>query len=175
MPPAREGKAKGTGTPATAEQGFLKALKENPEDTTTRLVYADWLEEQGRTHEALQQRVKAGVSEIRYKLRRKTDGLFSEGADWRVAWSAQGRVWSQLGHLKAHLTTLASQDSYGGTPWGDLEVVVFEVRTQAVAVLPVAFADGPYRRRAVIDPSGGNTTAPAAPAEETPSEGRKKR
>jgi uncharacterized protein (TIGR02996 family) len=158
----------------TAERGFLKAIKENPDDKTTRLVYADWLEEHGRLHEALQQRVKAGVSEVRYKLRRKSDGLFSEGADWRVAWSAQGRAWSHLGHLKAHLTTLARQDSYGGTPWGDLEVVVFEVRTQPVAVLPVSFSENPpYQRRAVIDPAGGSTAAAAAPAEEKPKRGRK--
>jgi uncharacterized protein (TIGR02996 family) len=161
MPPAREGQARGKATSATAEQGFLKALKENQQDTTTHLVYADWLEEQGRPHEALQQRVKAGVSEIRYKLRRKLDGMFSEGVDRRVAWSAQGRSWSQLGNLKWHLTRLASEGSYGGTPWADLEVVVFEVRTQPVAVLPVSFTDGPYRRRAVIDPSGGSATPSA--------------
>ncbi len=29
------------------EQGFLDALRENPDDNATRLIYADWLEERG--------------------------------------------------------------------------------------------------------------------------------
>lgn len=29
------------------EQGFLEQLREHPEDDVTRLVYADWLEDQG--------------------------------------------------------------------------------------------------------------------------------
>src|SRR5690242_14983601 len=35
---------------------FLKALAENEDDTTTRLVYADWLDEQGEHEEADRQR-----------------------------------------------------------------------------------------------------------------------
>ena len=35
---------------------FLKALAENEDDTTTRLVYADWLEEQGEHEEADRER-----------------------------------------------------------------------------------------------------------------------
>ena len=31
----------------TDEQAFLNALKANPADDTTRLVYADWLDEHG--------------------------------------------------------------------------------------------------------------------------------
>ena len=165
----------------TAEQGFLKAIKENPDDTTTRLVYADWLEEHGQPHEALQQRVQAGVAKARYHLRRKSDGLFSEGlcASRRVrrravAWSPEGRAWPELGHLKAHLTAFAWQDSYDGTPWSDLEIVVFEVRPQLVATLPVSFPGRP-RRKVVIDLSEGRPTAAAAAAEEKPKRGRNKR
>ena len=36
--------------------GLLKALAENEDDTTTRLVYADWLDEQGEHEEADRQR-----------------------------------------------------------------------------------------------------------------------
>jgi uncharacterized protein (TIGR02996 family) len=181
MPPTREGKAKGTRTPATAEQGFLNALKESPEDTTTRLVFADWLEEQGRLHEALQQRVQAGVAKARYHLRRKSDGLFAEARTSSrrrrgraVAWSTEGRAWSDLGHLKAHLRALARNGSYDGTPWSDLEIVVFEVRPQLVATLPFSFS-GKYPRKVLIDLSEGRPTAAAAPAEEKPKRGRKKR
>jgi uncharacterized protein (TIGR02996 family) len=35
---------------------FLKALADNEDDTTTRLIYADWLEEQGEHEEADRQR-----------------------------------------------------------------------------------------------------------------------
>ena len=31
----------------TEEEGFLRAIEENPEDDATRLVFADWLEERG--------------------------------------------------------------------------------------------------------------------------------
>ena len=37
-------------------EAFLKALAENEDDTTTRLVYADWLDEQGEHEEADRQR-----------------------------------------------------------------------------------------------------------------------
>ena len=37
-------------------EAFLKALEANEDDTTTRLVYADWLDEQGEHEEADRQR-----------------------------------------------------------------------------------------------------------------------
>ena len=63
------------------EKGFLSALKKDPNDATARGAYADWLDEHGRAHEAMLQRASAGLSEIRYKIRRTSDGLFSEGAE----------------------------------------------------------------------------------------------
>jgi uncharacterized protein (TIGR02996 family) len=38
------------------QHAFLKALAENEDDATTRLVYADWLDEQGEHEEADRQR-----------------------------------------------------------------------------------------------------------------------
>jgi uncharacterized protein (TIGR02996 family) len=38
------------------EQGFQADISERPGDDTPRLVYADWLEEQGRPDEAFCQR-----------------------------------------------------------------------------------------------------------------------
>lgn len=37
-------------------EAFLKALKEDEDDETTRLVFADWLEERGEVEEAERQR-----------------------------------------------------------------------------------------------------------------------
>src|SRR5262245_7236808 len=36
----------------TAEQGFLESITTNPEDDTPRLVYADWLDDQGQSERA---------------------------------------------------------------------------------------------------------------------------
>lgn len=38
------------------EQEFLQALRDSPADTSLKLVYADWLEEQGRVDEAMKYR-----------------------------------------------------------------------------------------------------------------------
>jgi uncharacterized protein (TIGR02996 family) len=38
------------------EDAFLKALADNEDDTTTRMVYADWLDENGEHEEADRQR-----------------------------------------------------------------------------------------------------------------------
>jgi uncharacterized protein (TIGR02996 family) len=38
------------------QDAFLQALTENEDDTTTRLVYADWLDERGQHEEADRQR-----------------------------------------------------------------------------------------------------------------------
>lgn len=38
------------------QNAFLKALAENEDDTTTRLIYADWLDEHGKHEEADRQR-----------------------------------------------------------------------------------------------------------------------
>jgi uncharacterized protein (TIGR02996 family) len=133
------------------ERAFLKAIKEDASDTTSRLAYADWLEEQGRKLDALEQRVKGGVSEAQYKLRRKSDGLFSEGKGDR--WSAQGKSWRRLADIKAHLAACSWFKSYGrGTPWSDLEIVVFEVRPHPVANLAFSLRGGTlYRREVVIE------------------------
>jgi uncharacterized protein (TIGR02996 family) len=32
----------------TDEDAFIRAIQADPDDTTTRLVYADWLEERGQ-------------------------------------------------------------------------------------------------------------------------------
>src|SRR5262249_20729322 len=120
--------------PDAEERGFLASLKQNPKDTTSRLAYADWLEEHDRPYEAMLQRVKAGGSEGRFKVRRKSHGLFFDG---KGGWSTKGKDWRQLGHVRGHFTSDSYNARYYGTKWDDLEVVVFEIRVRPVTVLTV--------------------------------------
>src|SRR5215468_8008386 len=110
--------------PDAEERGFLAALKENAKDVTTRLAYADWLEEHDRPYEAMLQRVKAGVSEARFKIRRKSDGLF---ADEHGRWTGKGKEWRQLNGVESALFHNSGQQ-FKGVDWEDVEVVVFEIR-----------------------------------------------
>src|SRR5262245_61784312 len=132
------------------ELGLLRAIEENPGDVASRLAYADWLEEQGRPYEAMQQRVKAGVSEARFKVRRKSDGLFSEGGEKGIQWSARGKEWKQLGHVRAHLVQGRYKALYGdNTAWDNLEITVFEVRVQLVTALPLAITEDAWKSKLI--------------------------
>jgi uncharacterized protein (TIGR02996 family) len=51
---------------------FLKRLATNPDDTTTRLVYADWLDEHGEHEEADRQRKWPAAREWLVRLCRET-------------------------------------------------------------------------------------------------------
>jgi uncharacterized protein (TIGR02996 family) len=150
----REGEADVTNA---EEQGFLDALNESPRDRASRLAFADWLEGHDRPYEAMLQRIQAGVSEGRFKVRRRSDGLFSEGGEKDVEWSQKGKEWKQLAHLRAHLTALTHKPLYGGnTPWEDVEIAVFEVRVQPVCALAFSRQPGPWRRAVVVhEPLGG--------------------
>jgi uncharacterized protein (TIGR02996 family) len=145
------------------ENGFLLTLKKNPDDSTAHSAYADWLDEHDRHYEAILQRDKAGVSEVWFKLRRKSDGLFSEGRSTSrhrpVRWSAKGKMWRRLSDLRSHMANMRDSTSYGNTPWTDLEVVVIEIRTSAAAVLPILVERDPTRRWAqqtftIVEPLG---------------------
>jgi uncharacterized protein (TIGR02996 family) len=143
--------------PDAEERGFLDALKEDAKDVTTRLAYADWLEEHDRKYEAMQQRLKAGVSEARYRIRRKSDGLFSDG--WR--WAEKGYDWRSLKGVRGHFTSTVREGRYHGTDVKDVEVVVYEVRVEPVAALPVTSRTetDPYAREVVTvhEPKAGKT------------------
>jgi uncharacterized protein (TIGR02996 family) len=70
------------------EQGFLHDILENPEDDTPRLVYADWLEDQGRVERAELIRVQCELVRLdRYDprwpgLRRREDQLLAHTWQW---------------------------------------------------------------------------------------------
>src|SRR5215471_7261483 len=144
------------------ENGFLLALKADPNDTTARSAYADWLDEHNRSYEALLQRDKAGVSEAWFKLRRKSDGLFSDGRSTSsrapIRWSAKGKMWRRLSDLRSHMMNIRGSGSYGGMAWEDLEVVVIEIRSVAAAVLPVLVEPSPRRAWTIKEPLGDTTT-----------------
>jgi len=143
------------------EKGFLAAIKKDPDDATARGAYADWLDEHGRRHDAMLQRSAAGLSEIR----RKTDGLFSEGAEGRhagkVPWTTKGKMWPTMAHLRSHLNSEIPYYSRSGrkkpylyqrdTPLSDLEVIVVELRfvVGARMALAVQFDQG-YKTRASV-------------------------
>ena len=135
------------------EAGLVAFVQANPDDTTARAALADWLDEHDRPLDAAKQRDAAGISEVYYKLRRKSDGLFSEGReqsrgtgiDIVYRWSTKGKSWRRLEDLRAHLAALRPWSrTYGGrgkagTSWTDLEVVVVEVRAVTLAHLPITF------------------------------------
>lgn len=54
--------------------GFLKLLAENEDDTTTRLVYADWLDDRGEHEEADRQRKWPAAKEWLVTFFRDNDG-----------------------------------------------------------------------------------------------------
>ncbi len=60
---------------------FLKALAENEDDTTTRLVYSDWLEEHGEHEEADRQRKWSAAKEWLVRFCRDHNPLPDEDED----------------------------------------------------------------------------------------------
>jgi uncharacterized protein (TIGR02996 family) len=148
-------KPKKTGAKSVSaeEASFLSFLEAHPDDSTAHAAYADWLDEHGRPVDAAFQRAAAGLSHVAYKLRRKSDGLFSEAREVDHSsnngyrWTMQGKSWGRLEELKAHLSALRRGDpKYGGsgkagTPWSDLEIVIVEVCTVALAHLPLTFGN----------------------------------
>jgi uncharacterized protein (TIGR02996 family) len=145
------------------EKGFLAALKKNPKDATARGAYADWLDEHERPYEAALQRGKAGLSEVYYKIRRKTDGLFSTGtrsSSWvPMGWSQNGKMWRKLSDLLGHMRGLVDTKTYGRTAWKDIEVVFVEVRVTYTTTLPVTKEKirgyASRTRPTVVEPLGG--------------------
>jgi uncharacterized protein (TIGR02996 family) len=165
----------------TAEEtGFLAAIKKDATDATARGAYADWLDEHGRPYEALLQRGAAGLSEVYFKIRRKSDGLFSEGishASIGKKWSTKGKLWRRLSDLRTHVRhSIEHHRRYrhyyqraqktgvlynGDTPWNDLEVIVVEVRITIGATMPLAVRYDPKNTSreievTVTEPLGGD-------------------
>jgi uncharacterized protein (TIGR02996 family) len=74
---------------STAEQGFLSEIRANPDDDGVRLIYADWLEENGQSQRAEFIRVQIELARLadddhrREALADQQDALLaSHGAEW---------------------------------------------------------------------------------------------
>jgi uncharacterized protein (TIGR02996 family) len=67
---------------------FLKALAENEEDTTTRLVFADWLDEHGEHEEADRQRKWPGAKEwlVRFCEQHNPDPDEEDPCEWVISY-----------------------------------------------------------------------------------------
>lgn len=66
-----------------------------------------------------------------YKIRRRSDGLFSTGGR-ACYFTPQGKIWKKLGHVKLHLRQVNTQRR---DPYADCDIVHFslvEVATQPV-------------------------------------------
>lgn len=148
------------------EVGFLLALRKTPDDRTVHAAYADWLEEHERPYEAAVHRDRAGVSEVWYKIRRKTDGLFAHpDGSGPSNWSTTGTRWRSLKALVPHVANVSRRNlgQYLGVNRTNLEIVIIEVRPVETGTLPVAVTgDGWSRSFAVTEP-----VTPRLPAEET--------
>ena len=130
------------------ERGLLWSIEQYPQDPRPRLIYADWLDDHGRPYRAMMQRVEASVSQVRYKIRRKSDGKFSEGGEHDVQWTSRGKEWTEFSKVRAYLALVSRQRRYGGnTDWSDVEVAVFEIRVQFVEAIPFTIDREAWRSR----------------------------
>lgn len=62
--------------------------------------------------------------DIIYKIRRKSDGLFSGGGTWMVRFSNRGKIWKQLNHLTSHLNQV---DSDTRKQYQNCEIVCYQI------------------------------------------------
>ena len=70
-------------------KAFEKALKKNEDDTTTRLVYADWLDEQGEHEEADRQRKWPAAKEWLVGFSKENSGYQEASYEGLIAFGRQ--------------------------------------------------------------------------------------
>ena len=63
---------------------------------------------------------------IVYKIRRKTDGLFSTGG-LRTKFSKVGKTWNKLNHVNSHIAMLIEGKTKSPQVYDDCELVEFEI------------------------------------------------
>jgi uncharacterized protein (TIGR02996 family) len=87
---------------------FLDAIRADPEDEAARLIFADWLEEQGNADFAvraellrLQCELDRWVPDLerRTTLERRRDELLAHGAAWLEPWASRRLTWRYHGAL----------------------------------------------------------------------------
>lgn len=72
---------------------------------------------------------------IVYKIRRKSDGLYSTGGSWPT-FSTTGKIWRQKGHLTSHLKQLAPRAR--AVEYHNCDIVQFEVIEEEIESTSVA-------------------------------------
>jgi uncharacterized protein (TIGR02996 family) len=68
-------------------KAFLKALKKNEDDTTTRLVYADWLDERGEHEEADRMRKHDAAKKWLVKFCKKHNPPEDDPEEWYITYA----------------------------------------------------------------------------------------
>ncbi len=94
---------------------FLKALKENEDDTTTRLIFADWLDENGEHEEADRQRRWPKAKEYLLKFAHEHFGEYEYEED------SEDNIYSSYGQLLYFLKRHNDEDYFFlpfDTPYG---------------------------------------------------------
>jgi hypothetical protein len=79
-----------------------------------------------------------------WKIQRISDGKFS-GVRRYTRWTSQGRVFSNLGHLKNHLRAILfdwysktpNSETYKGVPFSDIHVVGFSLGEEGKQTIPL--------------------------------------
>jgi uncharacterized protein (TIGR02996 family) len=94
--------------PTGEEATFLAAIAAEPDDDTTRLVYADWLEEHEQAERA--DAIRRGVK----KPKRFT---FGEGAAAQVAYTSKRKDLQPAGSLWPNIVCVTLAPGYAGVSW----------------------------------------------------------
>ena len=61
-----------------------------------------------------------------YKIRRKSDGLFSTGGSW-PSFNKKGKIWTARNHVTAHIGQVGGYGKKLKDFYSDCEVVLFEI------------------------------------------------
>lgn len=85
---------------------------------------------------------------MRYKLRRKSDGLYADGDEAGEKWSAEGKEWDDLAGLGSYLTAVGLDK--GALTATALEIVTFELRGKPVLTTPFALRRDQSGRISVV-------------------------
>lgn len=103
-------------------------LRQAQNDHTLYGPYADWLEEQGRKYDAARYRAKAGLSRIRYIIRKKSDG--TQLGEYATIGNTRGQISKLVGR------TGCKWFSHMGYADDDLEILVIEWQEREIYILP---------------------------------------
>jgi uncharacterized protein (TIGR02996 family) len=139
------------------EQGFRRALAENPDDRAALNAYVDWLREHGRHLDAAKALKKAGLGVVLYAVRQKSTGRI-----WKTYWSnlPQAREFIRLVSLAGPV----ARDYYG--PHYTIVHEMLQRNVQPEDLEAVVLFAGPDSAVANVGVPPGHAGADAAPARE---------